>query len=472
MLELPVSLGEVVAGKYRVDRIIGAGGKGVVVAAKHLSLDEPVALKFLLTGASTQPQDGLDRFMREARAAAKIKNEHVARVIDVATLESGVPYIVMEYLDGVDLLHVVDRGHALSTEEALYYVLQICEALAEAHAIGIIHRDIKPANIFLAQRADQTNLVKVLDFGLSKFIEDQQKSSETNLEVTDGGKIMGSPLYMSPEQMRCTRDVDHRTDIWSLGVVLFELVTRHTPFIGDSVSVLAASVLRDPPRSLCKLRPDAPPALEKIVNRCLEKNPSRRYQNVADLAVDLLPFVSSTAARACAERAVTVLQHSGAILERNAIAPPSLSSVSRTASTEDLVRDAAETTKDTWLFRSLLGATGLALLGAITWVMTIGSTTTQRPGRAKGPDNLASVAISAPSQSKPSPLDSVAHKSSSVDSSSASSTTLRMELGADGGALSGLDAAAPGLSGSSRAVLKKFPQSPKPASTGTPDLGF
>ena len=210
--------GEILAGKYRVERLLGSGGMGMVVAAHHLDLDEKVALKLLLPGAATNPML-VARFVREARAAAKIKSEHVARVTDVGQLEDGSPYMVMEHLEGSDLAAYLTRTGPLPVAEAVDFVLQACEALAEAHGLGIVHRDLKPANLFCVQRVDDQRSIKVLDFGISKISVDTASQS-----LTQTSALMGSPLYMSPEQMQSARTVDARADIWSLGVILFELL--------------------------------------------------------------------------------------------------------------------------------------------------------------------------------------------------------------------------------------------------------
>ena len=202
----PVEVGEVVAGKYRVDRVLGTGGMGVVLAATQVDLDRRVAIKFLLPAALKNPEV-VARFSREARSAAKIQSEHVARVIDVGVLPTGAPYMVMEYLDGSDLAQRISAGERLPLAEAVRYVLEACEALAEAHAAGIVHRDLKPANLFLARRPDRTSSVKVLDFGISK-------SPVGDGGITSTQAVMGSPLYMSPEQLVSAKRVDHRTDIW------------------------------------------------------------------------------------------------------------------------------------------------------------------------------------------------------------------------------------------------------------------
>jgi len=189
--------GDVLVGKYRVERVLGAGGMGVVVAAHHIQLDEKVALKFLLPEA-LQNHEAIGRFVREARAAVKIKGEHVARVSDVGQLENGAPYIVMEYLDGIDLAAWLKQRGALPTELAVDFVLQTCEAIAEAHLLGIVHRDLKPANLFCVQRADGQLIIKVLDFGISKVTT----PGAVGHEMTRTNAMVGSPYYMSPEQMQ------------------------------------------------------------------------------------------------------------------------------------------------------------------------------------------------------------------------------------------------------------------------------
>ncbi|HEX4341149.1 MAG TPA: serine/threonine-protein kinase [Polyangiaceae bacterium] len=298
--------GTVLAGKYRVERLLGQGGMGVVVAARHIQLGELVALKFLLP-EMVQQAEVLARFSREARAAVRIKSEHVARVIDVGVLDEGGPYMVMEYLHGRDLGAVLAERGPLPIEEALDYVAQACEAVAEAHALGIIHRDLKPSNMMLVERSDGTSCVKVLDFGISKMAS---TADDVALAVTRTSMALGSPLYMSPEQMLSARDVDGRTDIWALGTILFELVTGRTPFSGESFAALVLEVSHSEPASLTKLRRDAPPALESVVARCLAKRREDRYSNVAELAESLIPFAPPHA-RLSIDRASRILRGSG-----------------------------------------------------------------------------------------------------------------------------------------------------------------
>ena len=282
--EAPVREGDVIAGKYRVERVLGKGGMGVVVAAMHVELEQRVALKFLLPEAAAHP-DVAARFAREARAAARIHSEHVARVIDVGTLPTGAPYMVMEYMDGEDLEHVLARVGPLPFDAATSYVLQACEALAEAHVLGIIHRDLKPANLFLARRRNGDPIVKVLDFGISKSTQ-----STTGAQLTKTSSIMGSPLYMSPEQMTSAKSVDVRSDVWALGALLYELLAGRPPFLAETMPELIAAILQAPPDPIRAHRADVPPALEAVIHRCLEKSRALRFANVAELARALVPF--------------------------------------------------------------------------------------------------------------------------------------------------------------------------------------
>jgi serine/threonine protein kinase len=278
--------GEVLAGKYRIDSIVGTGGMGVVMGAVDVSLGRAVAIKFLSPQKLARP-GARERFEREARAAAQIQSEHVVRVYEIGNMPpQGTPFIVMEHLRGADLSQVLHSRGGLAIDEAVDYVLQACEALGEAHARGIVHRDLKPQNLFLTQRPDGSPCVKVLDFGISKAQEDEQQ----NLTSTD--MVMGTPLYMSPEQVRSLKNVDQRADIWALGSILFELVTASPVFEAPSMSALCAMIATDPPVPLRARRPQAPAELEQVVLRCLHKDPNGRFQDVAALADALTPFAS------------------------------------------------------------------------------------------------------------------------------------------------------------------------------------
>jgi serine/threonine-protein kinase len=278
----PVAPGDVLAGKYRVDRVLGVGGMGVVVAATHLQLDQRVALKFMLDQRTSGSL--VERFTREARAAVRLRSDHAARVLDVGVLESGSPYMVIEFLEGDDLAAVLEKRGPLPVEVAVDCVLQACDAVAEAHSLGIVHRDLKPRNLFLTKRNDGRPLVKVLDFGVAKL------RSTVDVSITHTSEMLGSPSYMSPEQFCAARDADDRSDIWSLGVILFELLAGRVPFVADTITQLMLKVLNDPPPLLQALRGDLPSDLVSVVDTCLKRDPLDRFQSVAQLALALERF--------------------------------------------------------------------------------------------------------------------------------------------------------------------------------------
>jgi serine/threonine-protein kinase len=314
-----VKEGDVLAGKYRVDRVLGVGGMGVVVAAHHIQLDDHVAIKFLLPDTLGN-KDAVARFAREARAAVKIKSEHVARVTDVGTMENGAPYMVMEYLEGGDLAGWIEQRGALGAELAVDFVLQACEAIAEAHALGIVHRDLKPANLFVARLPGGVQSVKVLDFGISKLTGLSGSGNQSSATKTSA--LMGSPLYMSPEQMQSSKDVDARGDIWALGVILYELVAGVSPFIAETMPELILKIMQAPPPAMQSPRADVPDGLEAVILRCLEKDRGRRYQSVGELGAALLPF-GSKRARASVDRISLVMQAAGMSASSMALPPSS-----------------------------------------------------------------------------------------------------------------------------------------------------
>ncbi len=290
--------GQILVGKYRVDGLLGKGGMGTVLAATHITLGQRVAIKRMHADRARKP-DARERFLREARAAARLRSRHIARVIDIGVLEDGAPFIVLEHLDGEDLAAVLDRRGALPVIEAIEYVLQAAEAVAEAHAAGIVHRDLKPKNLFLIRDPAGAPCIKVLDFGISKLLGD-------GLALTGAAVAVGSPLYMSPEQMVSSKDVDLRTDLWSLGVVLYELVTGALPFEADRLDELYGRVLHAAPPPISALVATVPPGLEAVILQCLQKDRRRRFSSAAELAAALAPFASAHGA-ALAARVASVL---------------------------------------------------------------------------------------------------------------------------------------------------------------------
>ncbi len=291
----PIAMGDVVAGKYRVDSVIGFGGMGIVCAGTHVELGTPIAIKFV------RPERGGDeravaRFLTEARSAAQLKSQFACRVMDCGRLPSGTPYIVMELLQGADLRTLVTQKGPLPIEDAVSYALQACEALAEAHAKHIVHRDVKPENLFVTEGPDATPLLKVLDFGISK----QGGPLASNRVHTEPTENMGSPFHMSPEQMIDPAGVDSRTDIWSLGVVLYEVLTGQLPFSGDTTPQLCANVMTTQPIPPQLHRAEIPDDLSQVILRCLEKDRERRYADVAELGLALKPFGGAASSLAAA----------------------------------------------------------------------------------------------------------------------------------------------------------------------------
>jgi serine/threonine protein kinase len=286
--ELQIEPGQILAGKYRVEEEIGSGGMGIVVSARHVTMGHRLAIKLLKVHEDKDPSGAVARFVREARAAARIQSDHVVRVIDVSALPDGTPYMVMEYLEGEDLRQVLERRGELAVEEAVGYILQACEGLAEAHAVGVVHRDLKPSNLFLAKKSNGTTVLKILDFGISKV---SPKAGEAGITTT--GALMGSPLYMAPEQMRSTKNVDARADIWSLGLILYELLAGVPPFAGETIPEVCLAVMGEEPIPIRRVRSDVPIEIETILTKCLEKKRENRFESMGALARALEQFAGS-----------------------------------------------------------------------------------------------------------------------------------------------------------------------------------
>lgn len=355
-----VQIGAVLAGRYRVDRVLGQGGMGIVVQAMHLQLHQPVAMKFLLPEVLANQQI-VERFFREARAAVQLKSEHVARVIDVGSLETGIPYMVLEYLEGTDLASF--PRSRLTVGGIIDLMLQACEALGEAHSLGIVHRDIKPANFFITRLVDGALLLKVLDFGISK-------APMTGGPLTGTHTVMGTPAYMSPEQMRSSRDVDLRTDIWSLGAVLYELLQGSLPFGDDAFSAMVIRVVNDP---LPKLTVRLPGDLDAVVYRCLEKDAARRFRNTAEVAQALARYAhSETQAAISVQRTRAIVGNAPRVAIEPGAAQRAPSTISGSAGARTMLRGSR---------RRWPTMAGVGVMAAIIVVALAAS----RGGRSEGP---------------------------------------------------------------------------------------
>jgi len=288
------AIGATLDGKYRIDRLLGEGGMASVFEAQHLRLSQRVAIKLLSPEFARDPEL-VARFEREARAVAQLRTRHVTRVMDVDVTPDGMPYIVMEFLEGRDLEGELTARTRLPCDEAVDYVLQACAAINEAHAMGIIHRDLKPANLFLADDNGE-RIVKVLDFGISKIIGEATR-------LTGVGAVMGTVLYMPPEQVRASSNIDTRADIWSLGVILYELLTGRTPWEGTSPQI-AAQIVSDDAPDVRRLAP-VPDPIAAAIRTMLQRDPAQRYASVREVAAAIAPYaVPSSLGAAIAEQLV------------------------------------------------------------------------------------------------------------------------------------------------------------------------
>jgi serine/threonine-protein kinase len=353
-MDASVEVGDILAGKYAVERILASGGNGIVVLARHLQLLEPCAVKLLQRDVLFTPQ-AEERFLREARAVAQLKSDHVVRVFDVGQLDDGTPYMVMERLEGIDLEALLEQRGALPVDEAALYALQICAALAEAHRRGIVHRDLKPANVFVTHTADGEPRLKLLDFGIAKMLAAPEGVDPmTTLE----GTIMGTPLFMAPEQI-AGGVVDPRTDLWALGVLLYRLLTGHLPFGSSTAAGVAslAKILAQAPPPPSAHRPSIPAELERIILHCLEKRAGARPASVGEVAEALAPFAGDAGAP-LSRRVRRVLDHGA----NSSVPPPP-------RATAALTLAAAASPQRSWTI-PVLAATAIALAAVAGFALT------------------------------------------------------------------------------------------------------
>ncbi len=288
--------GEVLDGKYRVEKLLGEGGMGAVAKATHLIRRAPVALKFM-SPAVLALQGAVERFVNEGVAASQIDSDHVVKVFDVGRLPSGAPYLVMEFLPGQDLAQILaTEGGRLSIPRAVHFTIQILRALQTAHAAGIIHRDMKPSNCFVIDKDGEPDFVKLVDFGISKVVSDDPEGKPANLTRTNSA--LGTPLYMSPEQARSPRDVDQRSDLYSVGAIIYELLAGRTPYTSDTgeFTEILYKIFTTEPDPLTSLRPDVPEGLAAVVHRALTRDLNIRFPTAVDFAEALAPFADERSA--------------------------------------------------------------------------------------------------------------------------------------------------------------------------------
>ena len=387
MHPLSLEIGAVIDGKYRVEGTIGSGGMGVVFLARHLQLRERVAIKVLKPERGSRPEL-VERLLREARAAASIRNRHVVRVLDVGTLPDAQPFIVMEYLEGEDLATLLGRGASLSVRDAVDYAVEAGEAVAEAHALGIVHRDLKPANLFLERRASGAVSVKVLDFGVARFLTGHADATEAKSGLTNSHSFVGSPAYMSPEQLTSPDDVDTRADVWALGLILYEMLSGSQPFKAPTLAVTCTKILQQSVPPLA--RTDVAPELAQALERALEKDRERRFASVLELCAVLAPH-GSPAARASLTEIEAVQKRDGSGTTRSASAKPNVEPGSPTL-TGSVLRP-QRTSSDLRARRfTLLGlGLGALVLGLVLW----GKSSSHQASASNG-ERVAPSAAAAP----------------------------------------------------------------------------
>ena len=407
----PIQPGDQIADKYKVDSVLGEGGRGVVLAAVDTQLDRPVAIKVLSTENSKNTQ-AVERFLQEARAAARLQNEHGVTIYDVGKLPNGSPYIVMELLRGADLSQVLEWEGRLQVPDAVAFLLEACDAIAEAHRHGIVHRDLKPANLFLARLPDGTSRIKVVDFGISKMTT----SGESSMSLTQTSLVLGSPVYMSPEQLRSPKDVDARTDIWALGAILYELLLGRPPFLADGITALTAKVLLEslpPPDPKVKL----PKGLDHALRKALTKDRELRYGSVPEFVQALAPFAPDRS-RELVERMVR-LQHAATLTQAGSLADavadprrPTLTGSKLYARTPASWGRSASGTARTPRRVAVVWAAAVSLVVGAVGILLMANGSTAEPGvqDAKPASSAATKAPAPAAQTRSAPASPTAHR--------------------------------------------------------------
>ncbi len=389
--------GTALGDRFVVERTLGSGGMGYVVLARNLELGQPVAIKLLLP-ARAMSEEAKNRLTREARAAARIKSTHVVRIFDVVSKGPAAPYIVMEYLTGETLRQLLARSGRLPVERAVDIVVQACEALAEAHRNGTIHRDLKPSNLFLTSFPGRASFVKVVDFGIAKTTESAVAT------LTQSQALLASPAYASPEQLRASKDVDERSDVWSLGVILYESVTGRLPFAGRTLAELSSEILRDSPTPPSAHRSDLSPALERVILRCLEKEPADRFESVDSLVAELEPFAPETAKECLAYIRDLGVREEMPVLEGaddQSDATSAGSSHHRSTLTHASVASATKSPSSSWMNRRVLALVVSA--GILVFAVAILRSKAE-PANATSPTESASSVALGAATPPPTPL--------------------------------------------------------------------
>jgi hypothetical protein len=443
--------GEMLADKYRVERVLGEGGMGRVLLAFHTGLDQRVAVKLLQPGLAQRDPTATERFKREARTSARIRHEHVCRVLDAGSLGDGTPYLAMEYLEGKDLGDELAARGRLPAAEAAGLVRQACLGVQEAHRLGIVHRDLKPQNLFLTRSESGAPLLKVLDFGISKL----QSDDGPGRKLTRTSALVGSPLYMPPEQLRADKDLDGRADVWALGAILYELVTGVPPFSGESMPQLIHAVLHTDPRPFEALGIQAPGGLEAVIARALQKDPAQRIASARELADALVPYAPMAETIVSGPRERDPAPEKPATDALRGATPPAQSLQTNTTRGGHAMRLAALG------FLAVVSALGLAMLSRGGPAEAPPVPTANRPAAALVPDTDAATEPEGPAT-----VDQVAAEAPPVQAPEPAPTSATPDAAAS--AANPADAGEAPLPKASPALRVRVPARPPPSPAATP----